>query len=186
MRRHEKTHLGIRNRCDFCDADFKYFGDLKKHLNKHITIISEQNRQRASVITHTSNYYDNEHLYVHSTSNYQGPSIVSLNKRKHEDIWGGELGDQICLEADSALTSTASSTAGRRTKKQRLEEVKTEGFQLIQSAFGGMIKNYYKKNLTLLPHYQLFLDEAKPEIIKLLTELISKDSIKFNLKLEGT
>ncbi|XP_050524619.1 uncharacterized protein LOC126896153 [Daktulosphaira vitifoliae] len=148
-------------------------------------MISEQNRQIASVITHTSNYYDNEHLYVHSTSNYQGPSIVSLNKRKHEDIWGGELGDQICLEADSALTSTASSTAGRRTKKQRLEEVKTEGFQLIQSAFGGMIKNYYKKNLTLLPHYQLFLDEAKPEIIKLLTELISKDSIKFNLKLEG-
>ncbi|XP_050548065.1 uncharacterized protein LOC126909672, partial [Daktulosphaira vitifoliae] len=100
-------------------------------------------------------------------------------KRTYEsdDCWDDSEIDRLCLQADSKE---------RKTKKFRMSNINDNRFSLIQKAFGGLHKTFYKKNLKQTLNYETFLEETRLELIKLLKNLLNESPIKYSLKLEST
>ncbi|XP_050530084.1 myoneurin-like [Daktulosphaira vitifoliae] len=118
LRRHEKTHSGIRHACPLCESDFTYPGDLKKHLTqkhkKYCKKVNKQplaenpilqlNQQRPSVIVHTSNYYDDNQTLVTSTLGYEGDWLIPTIKQEPDEYnhyWIHEYDENNCFQIES-------------------------------------------------------------------------------------
>jgi len=72
-----------------------------------------------------------------------------------------------------------------RTKQQRLLSVVENGFHLVNSAFNGICKEYFIKNLNPQQlNYKSFLKDIKSQLLELINGCSGE--IKYNLKLEAT
>ncbi|XP_060870596.1 uncharacterized protein LOC132945009 [Metopolophium dirhodum] len=94
--------------------------------------------------------------------------------------------DSYTTLVNGKRVSSANTTSAVRLKKLRLNLVKSSGFTQISTSSNHTITWYYVKNTNNIQNYIYFLDSIKSELINLLKSIVSKNPIKFNLKLEAT
>ncbi|KAE9521299.1 hypothetical protein AGLY_018318 [Aphis glycines] len=183
--RHEKTHEGVHLPCTICTSTFKYKSHLKRYMKTvhAVTHVRPQSDQPAAPSNQTRN----------------------VNNIPNEDFNDGY--DEMCCEVlenvqdaglcdmtiDSYMTTVGrkrvhlENTVSRiKSKKARMDMVNTPGFAEVKSAHSRKIVWYYAKNLNNYENYISFLDNLKPELVRLLRRIVVVNPIKFNLKLEAT
>jgi hypothetical protein len=76
--------------------------------------------------------------------------------------------------------------AQAKNKRSRMSVTTSPLFIQTKSAFNGLCKEYFKKNINKIKTCKEFLEISKPEMFQVLSNAVNNSPLKYNIILEAT